>query len=208
MKMIVTVSNEYGSGAFEIANRVAATLGYALVDRELPVVVAKRLHTTPESVEAAQDPRKGLGERFLHGLAAGTPELSIPLVGPSGSFDEACLREVETAVREHAAAGNVVIFGRAANAILGRRADVLRLFIHAPREWRIALIVRRLGLEENIARAEVERIDAARRAYAREHYGYVWGDPSRYDLSLDSARLGVDAAVEVIVAAVRFGTGA
>ena len=53
--MIVTISNEYGSGAVAIARDAAAALGYEFVDEQLPVVVAKRLQSSPEEVEAAED---------------------------------------------------------------------------------------------------------------------------------------------------------
>ena len=53
--MIVTISNEYGAGAVGIAKRVADELGYELVDQQLPVVVAKRLHIPLEDVEADED---------------------------------------------------------------------------------------------------------------------------------------------------------
>jgi len=42
--MIVTVSNQYGAGALAVARQAAGELGYRLIDQELPVVVAKRLH--------------------------------------------------------------------------------------------------------------------------------------------------------------------
>ena len=41
-------------------------------------------------------------------------------------------------VREYAAHGNVVIVGRGAGAILGRRPDVLRVFLYAPRDRRVS----------------------------------------------------------------------
>jgi len=50
--MILTISNEYGSGALAVSRRVAQALGYRFVDQELPVVVAKRLSTSPQAVDA------------------------------------------------------------------------------------------------------------------------------------------------------------
>lgn len=197
--MIVTISNEYGSGALGIAQAVAERLGYQFVDEQLPVVVAKRLQTSPEAVDAAQDPRRGFAARLLAGLEKATPELR----GAGGqSFDEQCLREVEAAVREFAAEGNVVLFGRAANAILGRRHDVLRVFLYAPRDWRTRHLMEILAVSEKAASDEIARVDEARAAYARDHYRNRWGDPHHYDLSLDAARLGAEAACELIQRAV------
>ncbi|MDP9111117.1 MAG: cytidylate kinase-like family protein [Candidatus Eremiobacteraeota bacterium] len=200
--MIVTISNEYGSGAHAIALAAANALGYRFIDKELPVVVAKRLSTSPEAVDAAEDTSRNLGERLISGLEAGTPELAFPQTGSAGSFDRDVFRAVGDAVREFAALGRVVLFGRGANAVLGRRDDVLRVFMHAPRDWRIAHIMAVLGVDVASASAEVERIDKARRAYMQEYYGLDWGDPCFYDLSIDTARFGPERSTNLIVDAV------
>jgi len=73
--MIVTISNQYGSGAVGLAELAARELGYAFVDRELPVVVAKRLHVEPETVDAAEDSLPSVGALLLAGLERSTPEV-------------------------------------------------------------------------------------------------------------------------------------
>ncbi|MFN2528954.1 MAG: AAA family ATPase [Candidatus Baltobacteraceae bacterium] len=200
--MIVTISNEYGSGAHAIAQAAATALGYRFIDKELPVVVAKRLSTSPQAVDAAEDTSRNLSERLISGLEAGTPELALAAADGPTSFDRDVFRAVQEAVREFAALGRVFLFGRGANAVLGRRDDVLRVFMHAPREWRIAHIVAGLGVDEQAAQSEVERIDKARRAYLREYYDVDWGDPRFYDLSIDIARFGPERATKLIVGAV------
>ncbi|MDQ6931986.1 MAG: cytidylate kinase-like family protein [Candidatus Eremiobacteraeota bacterium] len=199
--MIVTISNEYGSGALGIAQAAAGRLGYRFIDEQLPVVVAKRLRTSPQAVDAVQDSRRGFGARLLAGLEKATPELQ-GISGQNQSFDEQCLHQVEAAVREFASSGNVVLFGRGANAILGRRPDVLRVFIYAPRMWRTRRLMEELGVSEKAASDEIARVDDARGAYTRDHYRMRWGDPAHYDLSLDAARLGPELARELIERAV------
>jgi cytidylate kinase len=197
----VTVSNEYGSGALDIAERVAGTLGYEYVDQQLPVVVAKRLRVTPEAVEANEDAAPTLGERFLSGLERATPELAE--ASAAEPFDEELLHAVQDAVREYAARGNVVIVGRGASAILGARPDVLRVFIHAPREWRIERVAETMKTSREVAQAEVDRVDRARAAYMRDWYGSTFGDPQNYDLCIDASRLSAAQCNALIVAAVR-----
>ncbi|MBV9403610.1 MAG: cytidylate kinase-like family protein [Candidatus Eremiobacteraeota bacterium] len=199
--MIVTVSNQYGAGAIDIAQRAAAQLGYRVIDRELPVVVAKRLNTSPDAVSASEDASRNLGERLISGLELATPEISLTS-REQPSFARDCLREVQTAVREFAVQGNVIIIGRAAFAILGRRHDVFRVFMHAPAEWRIARIIDSLHVSEQQATAEVERIDRARRAYVREYYQTEWTNPENYDLAIDTARYDPDASAALIANAV------
>ncbi len=199
--MIVTVSNEYGCGALAIAQRVAGELGYEYVDRQLPVVVAKRLSVSPEAVEASEDTGRSLGERWISSLERATPELAQGSM--SEDFDEEMLRGVQEAVREYASHGNVVIVGRGASAILGARPDVVRVFMYAPREWRVAHIEQSMGVDSKTAEAEVDRVDRSRAAYLRDWYGATFGDLHRYDLCIDTSRLSEAHAAEIVVTAVR-----
>ena len=199
--MIVTVSNEYGSGALAIAKAVAAQLGYRYVDQQLPVVVAKRLRVSPEAVEANQDAARSLGERLLTGLERATPELAeASAVEP---FDDELFRAVQSAVRDYAARGNAVIVGRGAAAILGARPDVLRLFVYAPREWRVERVARAAGTPREIAEGELDRVDRARSAYVKDRYGLAFGDPRNYDLCIDASRIDAAQCAALVVAAVR-----
>lgn len=205
--MIVTVSREYGAASQGICAAVADRLGYRLVSRELPVVVAARLGMPADVVETVSERPRRFGERLLDQFSGGVPETSQP--GSSVEYDLTAetRRALEVAVREIAAAGNAVIVGRLAGAILGARQDVVRVFVHAPAAWRIAHVVGSFGCSEREARAEIARIDDARRSYAKEFYQIVWDDPRNYDLVLQSSRFGVDGSAEAIVAAVRAAGG-
>jgi cytidylate kinase len=199
--VIVTISNQYGSGALEIAERVAAELGYAYVDRQLPVVVAKRLRVRPDAVEANENAAPTLGERFLTGLERATPELGA--ASAVEDFDEEVLRAVQEAVREYAERGDAVIVGRGAAAILGARPDVLRVFLHAPRDWRIAHICKSTGASRAVAESELDRVDRARTEYLRQWYGLAFGDPRNYDLCIDVSRFTPPQCTSLIVTATR-----
>jgi CMP/dCMP kinase len=199
--VIVTISHEYGSGALEVAKRIAQALGYQYVDHQLPVVVAKRLRVSPQAVDANEDAQPSLGERFLNVLERGTPELAE--ASAAEPFDEELVRAVQDAVREYAAHGDVVIVGRGASAILGARSDVLRVFVHAPREARIARIAQTTRSDREIVEPELDRVDRARSAYMREWYGLTFGDPHNYDLCIDASRLDVAQCAALVAAAVR-----
>jgi cytidylate kinase len=176
-------------------------LGYEYVDRQLPVVVAKRLSVSPEEVEASEDTARTLGERWMTSLERATPELAQASIAED--FDEEMLRAVQDAVREYASHGNVVLVGRGAAVILGVRADVIRVFMYAPREWRIAHIEQTLAVDRKTAESEVDRMDRARTAYLRDWYGATFGDPHAHDLCIDTSRLSEAQVADLIVSAVR-----
>jgi cytidylate kinase len=198
--VIVTISNLYGCGAVAVAQRVAAELGYELIDSQLPVVVAKRMQITPVQAQAADETGRSLGARLLSSLELATPEVAV--TGFGQTFDEEYVREVQEAVREFAALGNVVIVGRGAGAVLGRRPDVVRIFMYAPRDWRIERIVAELGLEYKAAASEVDRIDRARRAHLRDWYNVEIGSPAIVDLGIDTATFGTEGSAKLVIDAV------
>lgn len=198
--MIVTISNKYGSGAVDIAARASAQLGYTVVDRQLPVVVAKRMHISRNVAVEAEESGRSLGSRLLSSLELATPEVVAENFGET--FDASLLREVQRAVRDYAARGNCIIIGRGASVILGRRPDVLRVYMFAPREWRIERVAQNLDLDEKTAAAEVDRIDRARRAHLRDWYKVDIGSSSIVDLAFDTSTFGEEASANLIVAAV------
>jgi cytidylate kinase len=199
--VIVTISNQYGAGGGSVARLAAERLGYEFVERQLPVVVAKRLSIPVEEAEEDEETYRGVGEQFLTGLELSTPELAELSTEPN--FDQELLRAVQETVREYASHGNVVIVGRGAGAILGRRPDVLRVFLYAPRDRRVSSIVEHFGVDAKSAEKEVDRVDKGRAAYLREWYGVVFGDPANYDLLIDTSALGDEKSAATIVEAVR-----
>ncbi len=202
--MIVTVSREYGAAGLAVADGVAHALGYELLLDDLPKTVAARLGTSPAEVAERAAADESLAERILGRLGAGTAEV-ISLSEPRlpGDFDESVRREIERTIRDRAVAGNVVILGRNAAALLGPRPDLVRVFLTGEREWRLSRIMESFGNTRAEALADLERIDAARRKTAKERYKAAWGDARFYDILLDASRFGVDGTIELVVAAVR-----
>lgn len=165
--------------------------------------MAATLGTTADVVQSVESRPPNFGERMLEAMSAALPELSQPAALPADDMETGIRREVERLIREAARAGDVVIFGRFASGILGPRPDVVRVFVRAPLDWRIAHVQTSLGIDAAAARAEISRIDEARRTYAREQYRMAWDDARSYDLTVDTSRFGIEGAADVIAAAVR-----
>jgi cytidylate kinase len=202
--VVVTVSRAYGAMGHAVTRALAAELGYRLVDDDLPVVVAARLGTSPEVVDSVEHRTIGFGERFLRSLAGPSPEA----FGPSPhteDIDDVALREIESHVRAAADAGDCIVVGRGGSAILAGRPDLVRVFLTAPLDWRIARITASLAIGEAQARAEIARVDGGRRTFLKDRYDLAWGDPRGYDLIVDVARFGIPGATAILAAAVRAG---
>jgi cytidylate kinase len=201
--VIVTISREYGAAGLAVADGVARALGYELMTDDLPAAVAARLGTSTEEIAARVDSETPISERMLIDLGAATPEDVSATLRSSSDFDEDVRREIDAAIRERAAEGDVVILGRLGNAVLAGFPNLLRVFLTAGRAWRIARLGETFGFTAAEAAREVERKDAARRKVSKERYNFAWGDPRSYDLVADTSRFGLDGTVDLIVAAAR-----
>jgi cytidylate kinase len=200
--MLITISRQYGAGGSAVAAKVAAALGWRVVDNELVERVAARAGLAPEDVATLEERVPTFIERLARTIVAGTPEaVVIPeSVGAAGSPGEADLVKItERVVEEIAREGRVVLVGRAAPAVLARERDALHVRLVAPRDYRIRVAAERLGMSPEDAARVVDDTDRMRARYHREYYQREWADPVNYHMTLNTGVLGIEGAVEVVV---------
>lgn len=197
--MIITISREIGAGGGEVGRQVAAELGWRVVDNEIIDAIAARSGLSPTEVADREERAPGFAERLIRMLTAAAPEIqSAPDQVPE--LEEARLvRITEGVVEDIAREGRVVLVGRAASAVLSRDRDAFHVKIVAPREARVAAVAGRFGLSAPDAADRVAESDADRARYHEQYYGRDWREASHYHLVINTARLGIDGAVQTIV---------
>jgi len=103
----------------------------------------------------------------------------------------------------------VVIVGRGAGfGLRGRRPDLLHVRLIAPEEHRVAVVASRLGVPADQARKPVRATDRQRRDFVRARYHADWDDPLAYDITLNTATLGVELAIQLVLDAAQRCFGA
>jgi cytidylate kinase len=198
--MIITISRQYAAGGSEVARRVAEALDYTLVDNQLIDEVATRAGMTREEVAEREERAPGFIDRLTHTLAASMPEFIAPEGGTLPDLtEERLVRITETVVAEVAARGRVVLVGRAAPAVLGRRDDAIHVRVVAPVAARIRRAMERLGVGADEARKQLVETDHNRARYHKQYYRKDWDDAANYDVVVNTDRLGIEGAVAVIV---------
>jgi len=198
--MIITISRQFGAGGSQVARRVAEALGWRLVDNELIDRVAARAGLKPEEVAEREERAPGFVERLARALARSAPELFPASSDQAPEPQEATLVKVtETVVEEVAAAGRVVLVGRAAPAVLRGERDAMHVKLVAPLPFRLRVAVERLGMGEKEAEKTLRETDASRARYLKQHYGRDWEDATNYHMVLNTGALGLDGATAVIV---------
>jgi cytidylate kinase len=207
---VITVSRQRGSGADEIAARVAQKLDVPLYDQQ---VLSRAAAESGVSETAMVDAERSQGflSRMLESLgryAGMGVEGSVPIDFSSVSmlYTSADFRAViEQVLRNIADSGPGVIVGHGgAQVALRRRPDVLHVFLHAPMEQRIRRMMSLLGVDREAARKDVEQTDKGRTDFFRSNYDVNWYDLRLYDLVINTGgRTYEDTAEEICTVARR-----
>lgn len=202
----VTITRQFGAGGSEVARRLAALLGWTVIDNEFVAAVAARSGVAPETVAAHEERAPSLNERLIRALATASPEVFVPAAADGEDVAEEKLVQVtERIIAEAAQDGHAVLVGRGAQVVLSRnaRADTLNVYVTAPRADRIRTSAARMAVSAAEAETLMDDTDAARDRYVDKWYGRKRQDPSGYHLVVNTGSLGYDGAAELIAAAVR-----
>lgn len=203
--MLITISRQFGAGGSSVAGLVARRLGWTLVDNDIIDRVAALAGLTPQEVAEQEESAPGLLERIVTALAASSQEILTPASAESiKPLEEPSLVQItERVVEELAAAGRVVLVGRAATAVLAGTHDAIHVRLVAPKARRIEVVAAREGIDAAAAEAAIDKTDANRARYHREYYRREWSDPALYHMTLNTGLLGYEPAAELIVARAR-----
>jgi len=199
---VVAIARTYGSGGNDVALAVAQRLGWPCYDRQLIDLTAQRLGYSPQLVERSEQniPTARLWELVMED--SGIPASMNP------SRDDAIFVSQSRTIRELAHGGDCVIVGRLAGWTLRDDPHVLRVFVTSGRESAARRVADRLGISVEEAARKQARVDTGRANHCRRYTGQQWASPSAYDLTLNTDRLGIDGAADMIVqAAMAMGKG-
>jgi hypothetical protein len=187
---IVTISRQFGARGAHLARLVADALGFHFWDRELLVEVAYRAHAPVEAITALDEHRRNPLEP-LTASAVATPVTTTEYRAA-----------LELAIRSIADRGSAIVVGRGAYCLVPPDG-ALRVRVVSDLGHRVADFMRRRGLDEATARAEIAETEADRRAFVKELYGRDVDDPAGFDLMVNTGTLTLEQARDVVVAAYR-----
>ena len=196
---VITVARETGSGGHDITRKLSQQLNIPYYDRDL-LRKASEVSGIHERLFGVADERIGWKEMLSAAEKVYTGEIL-----PPDSNDFISTRNLFSfqakIIKELVTTEDCIILGRCANYLLMDQPNVklLRLFVHAPLEARLARVASySLAWSGRKVAKYVRTEDKRRAAYYRYYTGEEWRDAAGYDLSLDSEQLGEDGCVELI----------
>ena len=137
------------------------------------------------------------GYQYGYSWYAGDPSLMQPI-------NESIANAQFSAIRRFAEEGPCVLIGRCADYVLRDRDDVFNVFIRADLEKRVKRGQDQYNLSEDDALKLIRKTDKVRASYYESHTDQKWGAPGNFDLIVDSGRLGLEPAADLIIRAVEY----
>ena len=194
-KFVITIGREYGSGGRGIAHRLADALGIRYYDKEL-IRMASEDSGISEALFNLTDEK--LEDKFLrkHGIAKGT---LVSQPQPDRLTKEELFQFQSEIIRRLADMDeSCIIIGRCGQYILRDRTDLVRIFIHADKDYCIEKLMGRYGISREEATQLREKTDAGRAVYHKHYTGTEWLDVRNYDLVLDTSKLSQDECIRIV----------
>ena len=202
MNTIITVGRQFGSAGREIAEKVAEHYGIKCYDKDLIARVAQESGFCQEMVQQ-HDERPT--NSFLYNLVMDTYSFGY---NASSFVDMPISQKVFLAqfdtIKKVAAEGPCVIVGRCADYALSDFHNVMNIFIHADEDFKIKQITHRFSdiTTEQKARDMMVKKDKQRQSYYNYYSSKKWGRADSYDLSVNTALLGVDGTINLLIQAI------
>lgn len=179
--IIVTIAREHGSAGKRIGQLVAQKMDVPFYYKEMTALAAKE---------------SGLAKEYISGINS-NPDAVMHELYLSTNVVRQAVAAQSTAINMIADMGSCVIVGRAADFVLQGRDRLVRIFIHAPKSYRMKKVMEMYGDSEEQARQSLNHSDGARSAYYKTISGNEWGNPHNYELCVDSS-IGEEGTANLI----------
>jgi len=194
--LAITISREVGAGGRTIAELLGQRLAAA---EKTPV-------TSPWAVFDANLAKQVLEDHKLppHLERFMTEDARLPVeaiveevlgLHPSGWT---LVQHTTKTILRLAGLGHTILVGRGGNIITARLPNVFHVRLVAPLATRIRNAAQYYQLSETEAAKFVREHDQARRRYVRRYFNAEIDDPTLYDVTLNTGRLGFPGAAEGI----------
>ncbi|MDR1179616.1 MAG: cytidylate kinase family protein [Spirochaetales bacterium] len=176
---VICISRELGGGGEKTARELAEIGGYRFIEREVIEANLTKHNLTRETLVHYDEKKPGFWaalsenrDRYAHYLTEG--------------------------ICNEAAAGNCIILGRGAVAVLQGIAGVVCVRLVAPKPVRIARLQEIYSYDARTAEQQIKQSDSNRQGFHKYFFEVDWQDPLMYHLTLNTGKLSFHEAALTI----------
>jgi cytidylate kinase len=178
---LITISQDFGSGGYQIAKTVAEKLGLELYDDERLRKKALEYGVPAEHLKGLEEKEPGLFDRLM------------------GRKPEIYLDMLQNVVYKVAHGGEGVIFGHGSQILLKDFGCALHVRVYASREKRVRNMVDEQKISPEAADKIIFKKDQEFKGFFRYAFQKDFNDPGLYDLIINTEKISMETAAEYII---------
>lgn len=188
-QIIIAVGREFGSGGHILAQKLAEHYHIPLYNKELLTEVAKDGEYSKEVLERFDE--KPMNLAFI----------PVPVGGTTVSLEQGVAISQFNFLRKKAneEKESFVVVGRCAEEMLADNPNMVSIFVLGNKECKMKRVMEREGLDEKAALNKMKKVDKLRKTYHNFYCDVKWGDSRGYDLCINTSRVDIDTAVNMII---------
>jgi len=193
-KTVITIGREYGSGGYELAEKLAKALDFHFYDKEVITKLAEKILVPESFLEAADDSpvRRNIFNEIIPVFANGDAAQAEYIFNEQGKF-----------IRQLAQEGSCVFIGRRADYYLRDMPEAVHIFCYAEDAFKIERICKAENCSPEEAEKKMRDMDKRRKTSYEFTTGRKWANNRNYDLMINTSAFGIDKCVEQIVGLIK-----
>ncbi len=191
----ITLSREYGVGAFGIAEKIVSIINekhisqqsWAAYDKSILDKITGDLGLSKSLAETLTDnARKKMTDLLQTSFSKFPPQVAV-------------YRKLVEVIRTLAITGNVVVVGRAGNIITKDMVKGFHVRLVAPMQYRAESISRRMKVNHREAEELILARDSERDGFISEYVKFDNTDPKNYHLTVNLGFMSEDEAARLVI---------
>lgn len=190
--VVITIAREYGSGGHLLGEKLASMLHIPLYDNQFIRLAAQRSGMDEEYILHNE---QSIPSFWLKCIFAQTNGARMDR---SLSPEDVLFVAESRIVQELASREACVIVGRCADFVLRDDPRAVRIFCCTDPESARKRCIAEYGIAPEAAEAEVRRVNRNRKTHYEYYTGERWGDPHRFDLTVNTGRVSVEDAARTV----------
>lgn len=190
-QFIISIGREYGSGGRVIAEELAKRYNVNLYGKNLLDLVAQEKNLNLDELKKYDEKARNIW-------------FSRSVDGYSNSHEDNVAQMQFDYLKERAESGeSFIVLGRCADYVLREYEGLVKIFVTGEMDTKVKRIASIEKLRYDDAKNLVEKRNKIRRSYHNRYSKYKWGDSRYYDLLINTSKVGIDNATDVIDAYIK-----
>lgn len=200
---VITIARSFGSGGKYIGTLLSQELNIPCYDEDLKKLLEEQFGIHQKHFQNMEDTFDI--PSWIQMLKKNP--VSEYVVSPQESHfisDVGLFKMQSSLLRKMALSNSYIVMGKCANHVLRNEKNVVSIYIGASKQSCIDSISKKLGSDYTEAKKLIEKTDKYRRSYYKYYTeGGKWDDPTQYDFTFNTTRLGRDDCVDMILSYVK-----